>query len=621
MKAVNNKTGIPIVQKPVQMVDIKDIRAFHERDDAGIDAKIADVRNGSYAPVILRNGGSGLYSLIEREAEFDAFEALHKNEEASKYTHIKAIVVNSEAEARDVFKSLKLGSYAPPSSRYVVADVLRNVRNDVEEAAASDDDDPIIYNGEIEYYISQGYKETLESLDTAEFESLLFGQCKLLETILGQFKSGLCESGNQDWPYKIKISNIAIRKSEIHDFNQLLGFFESNVIGLKGRFTKKGGKMKVENKKTGKIAHVVSASETHYNVKLDDGRRSRWVKTNCRIFDGYIDVDESGNVYDPQEKVAPAEDTIDVDPKETALEKKETSPPEVDAELIRDTVAMIDRILADGYLPLDRIISGYAEHWLENGIIRIGKVEGHEVYILNKREDVEVVRGLLEHFFKEELHPEKGVVASIIPETSPLDDYIDVMDDYHRIAEQRDVEKESPALIVEKMVEPLIESIHSDLDTVTQRIVDQLDYANCHLQNIALDIEKISQAIPFPDELGFPFQDEMTTDFRTDFQELQRSIHENAVSKGWWEDDSVPDKLLMIHTEISEAVEDFRVSKMAGTTLDASGKPTGFPIELADIVIRVLDLAGHLKINLFNEILRKHEYNKKRPYRHGGKVI
>jgi len=90
------------------------------------------------------------------------------------------------------------------------------------------------------------------------------------------------------------------------------------------------------------------------------------------------------------------------------MKPQETSPPEVNAELVRDTVAMIDKILADGYLPLDRIIPGYQEHWLENGIVRIGKVEGQEVYFINKREDVEFAKGLLEHFFKEELRRKKS---------------------------------------------------------------------------------------------------------------------------------------------------------------------------------------------------------------------
>jgi len=43
------------------------------------------------------------------------------------------------------------------------------------------------------------------------------------------------------------------------------------------------------------------------------------------------------------------------------------------------------------------------------------------------------------------------------------------------------------------------------------------------------------------------------------------------------------------------------------------------PSELADIVIRVYDLAGALGIDLDAAIEVKHQYNVGRPYRHGGK--
>ena len=49
-------------------------------------------------------------------------------------------------------------------------------------------------------------------------------------------------------------------------------------------------------------------------------------------------------------------------------------------------------------------------------------------------------------------------------------------------------------------------------------------------------------------------------------------------------------------------------------------KPEGLGSELADIVIRVFDLAGMLKIDIANEIERKMRYNVTRPYRHGGKL-
>ena len=51
----------------------------------------------------------------------------------------------------------------------------------------------------------------------------------------------------------------------------------------------------------------------------------------------------------------------------------------------------------------------------------------------------------------------------------------------------------------------------------------------------------------------------------------------------------------------------------------SGGKPEGIPIELADVIIRILDYCGYAGIDIEAAIRQKHEYNKSRPYRHGGK--
>lgn len=102
-------------------------------------------------------------------------------------------------------------------------------------------------------------------------------------------------------------------------------------------------------------------------------------------------------------------------------------------------------------------------------------------------------------------------------------------------------------------------------------------------------------------------------------QEMMCEIHDTAVVHGWWESRNIPEKLCLIHSEVSEALEDFRDGKMQNEITE-TGKPEGFPVELADAVIRILDLCGHLGIDLEKEILRKMAYNKTRPYRHGNKL-
>lgn len=85
---------------------------------------------------------------------------------------------------------------------------------------------------------------------------------------------------------------------------------------------------------------------------------------------------------------------------------------------------------------------------------------------------------------------------------------------------------------------------------------------------------------------------------------------------------SIMECLVLIHSEVSEAVEILRDNKksLLQEWVDENGKPEGFGFELADIVIRVFALAGYLDIPLEELILRKMAYNETRPHRHGKKV-
>ena len=92
------------------------------------------------------------------------------------------------------------------------------------------------------------------------------------------------------------------------------------------------------------------------------------------------------------------------------------------------------------------------------------------------------------------------------------------------------------------------------------------------------------------------------------YNKLAEEAHENAVKHGFWETKvSNEHCLMLVITEIAEMVETHRVSRKAKTAAynDMPNKQIGFEKfikntmedEMADIVIRLADLAGALGVN------------------------
>lgn len=111
--------------------------------------------------------------------------------------------------------------------------------------------------------------------------------------------------------------------------------------------------------------------------------------------------------------------------------------------------------------------------------------------------------------------------------------------------------------------------------------------------------------------------------------EMVERAHANAVAHGFWEPEiEFGTAIALVHSELSEALEEIRERPnpmiywtgggyVAAKPTTCCVKPKGVAIELADAVIRIADLCGHMGIDLDAAIALKMEYNKSRPFKHG----
>lgn len=76
--------------------------------------------------------------------------------------------------------------------------------------------------------------------------------------------------------------------------------------------------------------------------------------------------------------------------------------------------------------------------------------------------------------------------------------------------------------------------------------------------------------------------------------ELVEIAHNNSVNHGFWEKErNFGEVIALMHTELSEAFEEYRHGRGLNETYYENGtKPCGIPSELADVVIRIFDFCG-----------------------------
>lgn len=104
-------------------------------------------------------------------------------------------------------------------------------------------------------------------------------------------------------------------------------------------------------------------------------------------------------------------------------------------------------------------------------------------------------------------------------------------------------------------------------------------------------------------------------------REWQAAVAANETAHGFNEGEyNLDQKLLLSVGEIIEAQNEIRAGRGAAEiyyTSEHPGKPEGFPIEVADAVIRLMGICEQTGVDLQNAMELKQAYNLTRPYKHG----
>jgi len=104
--------------------------------------------------------------------------------------------------------------------------------------------------------------------------------------------------------------------------------------------------------------------------------------------------------------------------------------------------------------------------------------------------------------------------------------------------------------------------------------------------------------------------------FPLEFKALAKIANETSAKKGFWDFWRCDGELIaLMHSELSEGLECLR--KGPDTPDKHLPEFKGIEVELADVIIRIMDMSHAKNLRVGEAVLAKLEFNKTRPYKHG----